>query len=550
MEAGPLSPQCYPWSSSTRQSADSIPEVPTAPKNWYTPYNAWGGSSRRNYWKPSHRDPLKYPGGWYNSTRQRRQPNRKNDYYRPKRPGYTNQKPRYWDRDSKIRDRGRPKSSPTIPQMITPSAKDQNFTRIMSRAFDTKDSPLALGEKLASLGSQPLMSQNKAKSSENSNTLPSSDSGVFGKDITQTIPHSELSNQVKSENCFSNDSTIENNRFTGFSPAHMSTDALTVGFGFPAISQPVEVIELNNLMSKIQENTRQSMVLSQLVSQYIDTTTNGSPLWPFVKPSKPLNDDHDTDRRPLVATIAGGGDSPDPPGDRYVPCRGHMIDQVDVNVSNTSTENNQDDRSSNGISAFGNDQKVISLDSLNCRECGAPHWKCTCSAAYLHGNIDRERPLCSREACRYPSPNLGSDIFVRLYESRIPGPSPDDATMCWYDSDRIGESFPETLKSDNTKGCASNGTNGSSHLLNEGNLGEPIHNKPDDDSSRLASNTLLRQQLSMDGAQPNFPLNYDQIRTLPSYGEPESKGTSSDTASSTSTHYCEICGYSLSFHNH
>ncbi|OJD20895.1 hypothetical protein ACJ73_07767 [Blastomyces percursus] len=203
----------------------------------------------------------------------------------------------------------------SIPHMVTPSVGENTFTEAMNGAFDFTQSPLWLGRKLAAATlpeKEPWLLQNPRNPfSSDTNSHTSSSSSMT--DRSQKEAH-------------------HSNRFV---KRQNQSDRMTVGFGLTQSPTTVETDEFSHLLQSIELHTRQSKGLADMVSSYLEGDGSHSVINSAVGDvnkfhTKPLRRPNQSAECNLqVASLPGGGDSPDPPRDHNTPFRGHMIDRID-----------------------------------------------------------------------------------------------------------------------------------------------------------------------------------------------------------------------------
>lgn len=326
---------------------------------------SWHGPPRRPFYRSPrrlgdhiHSQAPSRPGGW--QSRQF-QPHRQHRWYPPGDENdssdfQSNLEPMF--SSLRVNDQWRgmyPPQQKKIPQIISPNARDQSFTEIMNGAFDLEKSPLSLGKKLANnptLRTKDWVFQHPFDVSNNSDPedLPSPTpvrsgkrvaSSLLGPTVKQTksarasferVDHSPPVSAVESRNPF---------------PTETRNNDVTVGFTVSSGDVSPQPTELSHLMQMIQRNTEQSKELAGLVLKYL-RKTRGS--WNDDLPgtghleqvcAESLAHKQQSYSGPQIATLAGGGDSPDPPRDHRNPFRGHMIDRVDFNMGTTADESSE-----------------------------------------------------------------------------------------------------------------------------------------------------------------------------------------------------------------
>ncbi|KKZ61909.1 hypothetical protein EMCG_03608 [[Emmonsia] crescens] len=212
-----------------------------------------------------------------------------------------------------------------IPQMIAPSARENMFTEAMSGAFDLTKSPLWLGKKLAAPATFPekepwLLQNPRNPFSSDPNSHTGSSSSTTDRSQKEAIPLVQSQNQ---------------------------SDPMIVGFSLAQSPSTIETDEFSRLLQTIELHSRQSKGLADLVSSYLEEGGSYSDISPVVgdvnkfytKPLRCQNQNPEGNLR--LASLPGGGDSPDPPRDHRTPFRGHMIDRVDPGGPAVSVNGNQ-----------------------------------------------------------------------------------------------------------------------------------------------------------------------------------------------------------------
>ncbi|KLJ08438.1 hypothetical protein EMPG_16124 [Blastomyces silverae] len=203
-----------------------------------------------------------------------------------------------------------------IPQMVTPSTRENTFTEAMNGAFDLTKSPLWLGRKLAA-----------ATLPEKESWLLQNPRNPFGSDSnSHTGSSSSMTDQSQKE-------AHNTNRFV---ESQNQSDRMTVEFGLAQSPTAIETDEFSQLLQSIELHSRQSKGLADMVSSYLEGDGSHSDINSAVGDvnnkfyTKPLRRPNQSSECNLqVASLPGGGDSPDPPRDHSTPFRGHMIDRID-----------------------------------------------------------------------------------------------------------------------------------------------------------------------------------------------------------------------------
>ncbi|PGH01751.1 hypothetical protein GX51_05067 [Blastomyces parvus] len=213
-----------------------------------------------------------------------------------------------------------------IPQMVTPSTRENTFTEAMNGAFDLTKSPLWLGRKLAA-----------ARLPEKESCLLQNSRNPFGSD---TNSHTGSSSSTTDQS----QRKAHNSR--GSVKSHNQSDRMTVGFSLAQSPTTIETDEFARLLQSIELHSRQSKGLVDMVSSYLDGDGSHSDVNSAVGDvnkfyTKPLRRPNQSSECNLqVASLPGGGDSPDPPRDHITPFRGHMIDRVDSGVPVVGVDDN------------------------------------------------------------------------------------------------------------------------------------------------------------------------------------------------------------------
>ncbi|KAG5294913.1 hypothetical protein I7I48_11624 [Histoplasma ohiense] len=209
-----------------------------------------------------------------------------------------------------------------IPQMITPNARETPFTDTMSGAFNFTKSPLRLGKTSAAPAAFPEKEPWVLRNTHN----------PFGSD---TISHTDscLSATYPSQKECMRAQANQRHYSNSLVPGQNQSYPMTVGFGLTHRPSTTETDEFSRLLQTIELHSRQSKGIADLVSSYLEREASYSDINPeggdvinkfFTKPLRQLNQDSEGSLQ--VASLPGGGDSPDPP---RTPFRGHMIDRID-----------------------------------------------------------------------------------------------------------------------------------------------------------------------------------------------------------------------------
>ncbi|ODH47926.1 hypothetical protein GX48_05948 [Paracoccidioides brasiliensis] len=232
----------------------------------------------------------------------------------------------------------------TIPQMITPNTREKAFSEIVNGTFDFEKSPFSLGKTLAS-------SATISDESRLLNGLPnpfgldttSSKSGSSSSMVDQSKKQAAPSENLQQGNSVNNARIMSTaGQYAAIEKPYnllqdqSQTDSYTVGFGSAPNTNSTETEEFHQLLQMIELHTQQSQDLADLVSTYLsrggsygDIRSVAGVIHKFYnKPPRRLNQNPEGILQ--VASLPGGGDSPDPPRDHRIPFRGHMIDRVDT----------------------------------------------------------------------------------------------------------------------------------------------------------------------------------------------------------------------------
>ncbi|KAK2804175.1 hypothetical protein FQN50_006717 [Emmonsiellopsis sp. PD_5] len=264
-----------------------------------------------------------------------------------------------------------------IPQMVTPnSASGKTFTEIMNRAYDLKKSPLCLGKKLgasATVPRSPWLLRNPfnpfgsdSSSTTGSSSSSSNQSGKFttlAGHLQQPCPSGERNEPMSHP-------ILDSRDHKNIPWKKNKSDSVTVGFGLTDDAVLTEPEEFSKLLQMIKLHNQQSKDLKELVSNYMDRASGRSKgissrvvnVGKFsTKPLRRRNQNSDGNLK--VASLPGGGDSPDPPRDHQIPFKGHMIDRVDTgegaerqNISVGEQDVNEPDPAPAGEATIRDDQ--------------------------------------------------------------------------------------------------------------------------------------------------------------------------------------------------
>ncbi|PGH18599.1 hypothetical protein AJ79_00378 [Helicocarpus griseus UAMH5409] len=280
-----------------------------------------------------------------------------------------------------------------IPRLISPNTRDQTFTEIMNGAFDLKGSPFSLGKKLASSAAfsddnwmlqtplEHLSSDTKSHTGScSSTTAQTQNHRTQSQKPQQNDDHAPpLQDSQQEENI----NTVDKVSTTDLSAAdrdpstlvqdRIQPDPVTVGFGIAENAMPINMNEFSQLLQMIELHGRQSKDLADLVSNYLDRTGSryydisslaGGIQKYYTKPLRRRNQSSENSLH--VASLPGGGDSPDPPRDHQIPFRGHMIDRVDTVEPAVNVDKSQDsegpDMASSENSADSGDSAATGRD--------------------------------------------------------------------------------------------------------------------------------------------------------------------------------------------
>lgn len=241
-----------------------------------------------------------------------------------------------------------------IPQMIAPSARETMFTEAMSGAFDLTKSPLWLGKKLAAPATFPekepwLLQNPRNPFSSDPNSHTRSSPSTTDRSQKEAI-QSQIIQQNNGKNA--HNTSITNPCDTARTSNSLvqsqnQSDPMIVGFSLTQSPSTIETDEFSRLLQTIELHSRQSKGLADLVSSYLEEGGSHSDISSVVgdvnkfytKPLRCQNQDPEGNLR--LASLPGGGDSPDPPRDHRTPFRGHMIDRVDPGGPAVSVNGNQ-----------------------------------------------------------------------------------------------------------------------------------------------------------------------------------------------------------------
>lgn len=232
-----------------------------------------------------------------------------------------------------------------IPQMISPNAREQSFTEIMNGAFDLEKSPLSLGKKLANNIKptptdwnlqDPFNDESSVHLEDFIATTPTpvrsinqNFAALSGRPSKQMTTHD---NYFKPDAQFSSMKHVKTEDPLPLAPAG---DDITVGLALAGDMATPPTVNFDRLLQMIQQNTAQSKELYTLLSTYLnkgrglrhDSSSSANVSSRGSTKQIPMKDQ--SDLAPQIATLACGGDSPDPPRDHTDPFRGHMIDRMD-----------------------------------------------------------------------------------------------------------------------------------------------------------------------------------------------------------------------------
>ncbi|PGH16256.1 hypothetical protein AJ80_05279 [Polytolypa hystricis UAMH7299] len=234
-----------------------------------------------------------------------------------------------------------------IPKIVSPNTSKPTFTKIMNGVYDLKESPLSLGRKLATIPATSFSNDQShynpfrtGSSSSQSGAISSTSSTGCGKRLASFQLGPSSPKHIKTEPS----SPAPLGSLPAFEPSGLmpqlnQMDSITVGFGAPQGSIPTAIEDFQaKLMQMINLNVKQSKELADIASRYLDPDAILHPPPLVSKPdrlsSQPFTYRRFSESGPQIATIPGGGDSPDPPKDNQIPFRGHMIDHLDVKSPN------------------------------------------------------------------------------------------------------------------------------------------------------------------------------------------------------------------------
>ncbi|KAK2733417.1 hypothetical protein FQN55_003377 [Onygenales sp. PD_40] len=267
--------------------------------------------------------------------------------------------------------------SSSIPQLVTPNTTSgKTFTEIMNRAYDLKKSPLCLGKKLGASTTVPqspwlLRNPFNPFGSDLSSTTgsSSSSSNQSGKFTTLAGRLQQPYSSGEQNEPLSN-SILDNQDGKNSAWKKNKSDSVTVAFGLTDDAVLTESEQFSQLLQIIKLHNQQSKDLTELVSKYMDRASGRSKgissrvvnVGKFsTKPLRRRNQNSDGNLK--VASLPGGGDSPDPPRDHQIPFKGHMIDRVDTgegaerqNISVGEQDVNKLDPATTGEATIRDDQ--------------------------------------------------------------------------------------------------------------------------------------------------------------------------------------------------
>ncbi|OJD14808.1 hypothetical protein AJ78_04896 [Emergomyces pasteurianus Ep9510] len=229
-----------------------------------------------------------------------------------------------------------------IPQMITPNSRENAVTEAMGGACDFTKSPLWLGKKLAAPATfsqkEPWLLQSQCNnfgSDTNSHTGSSAsttDRSRNGAMLSQTLQQNDgkIAHTVSIANPFA---AVKDSDSLG--PNQNQARTMTVGFGLAQSPTRVEMDEFSRFLQTIELHSQRYKDLADPASSYLE----GDGRYANIKSvasdvnkfyTKPLRRQNwNSEGNLQVASLPGGGDSPDPPRDHRIPFNGHMIDRVD-----------------------------------------------------------------------------------------------------------------------------------------------------------------------------------------------------------------------------
>ncbi|EGE82613.2 hypothetical protein BDDG_05557 [Blastomyces dermatitidis ATCC 18188] len=319
-----------------------------------------------------------------------------------------------------------------IPQMVTPSARENTFTEAMNGAFNLTKSPLWLGRKLAAA------------------TLPEKESWLLQNPCNPF--GSDTNSHTGSTSSMTDQSQKEAHNLSRLVNSQNQPDRMTVGFGLAQSPTTVETDEFSRLLQSIELHSRQSKGLADMVSSYLEGDGSHSDINSavgdvnkfYTKPPRRPNQSSECNLQ--VASLPGGGDSPDPPRDHSTPFRGHMIDRIDSGGPVVDVEDNNCGPATTTVAPenisqdegprIASDRQGLARNHTTAENNHTPascNGTCTYFAMPLYG-LPQERFLSTSDFGGFYDTFLPSEKTSDVSSKKRPGQNIEDACQCKLES--------------------------------------------------------------------------------------------------------------------